>query len=150
MIYEKSCGVIGYRTGAHGERLYLIIRSVGGDYGFPKGHTESDEKETDTALRELLEETGISAVLHEGIRFEAVYTIPKRNISKTVVYFVGECLSEEPIIQESEISEARFIPYNDALSLLSFDNIKEILKKAEHQLSTVQALNNSHLSGLSH
>ena len=38
MTYVKSCGFIAYRQ-IEGENLYLIIKSLNGDFGFPKIYT---------------------------------------------------------------------------------------------------------------
>ena len=62
MIVEKSCGAIVY-TKDHGDILYVIIRSKGGIYGFPKGHMEGNETEAETAFREIFEETGLTVKL---------------------------------------------------------------------------------------
>lgn len=65
MTTEKSCGAIIY-TKEHGDIQYIIIRSKEGIYGFPKGHTEGNESETETALREVAEETGLTVRLIPG------------------------------------------------------------------------------------
>ena len=57
MIYERSCGAVVF-TRINGEVRYLIIKSLTGIYGFPKGHMENGESEEQTAHREVLEETG--------------------------------------------------------------------------------------------
>ena len=42
MTYETSCGAVVF-TRRGGEIFYVIIRSIEGYYGFPKGHMEGDE-----------------------------------------------------------------------------------------------------------
>ena len=61
MADEKSCGAIVY-TYEKSVRKYVIIRGTGiykEFCGFPKGHMELGETETETALREVKEETGL-------------------------------------------------------------------------------------------
>ena len=41
MIYKKSCGFVAYKE-IQGNRLYLIVRTSNGEYGFPKGHVETN------------------------------------------------------------------------------------------------------------
>ncbi|MFZ5500518.1 MAG: NUDIX domain-containing protein, partial [Candidatus Micrarchaeota archaeon] len=53
---EKSCGIVLFSE--DGGRLYLLLHYTAGHWDFPKGHVEADESEAETALRELLEETG--------------------------------------------------------------------------------------------
>lgn len=60
MRYIKSCGFVVYKE-LNGKRLYLIIRTSNGEYGFPKGHVEENE----TAL-ELLSFDDTKGVLKEA------------------------------------------------------------------------------------
>ena len=138
MIYEKSCGFIAFKE-KHNKRLYLIIRASNGEYGFPKGHMEHNETESETAIRELQEETNCEAQIIDGFRRQIEYKLPrKENIIKRIVYFLGKCTEDHIICQESEISEAIFVPFDTALELLSFEGTKKILKEADaylHNLS---------------
>ena len=131
MNYVKSCGFIVYKR-VNNKRFYLVIRSLNGDFGFPKGHTEPGESEIETAIRELKEETGIEVKIIEGFRRQIEYEL--RNIPNTIkqsVYFLGECTSDKIICQESEVSDARFFSYEDAIKILTFEETKSILIDAE-------------------
>jgi len=131
MNYVKSCGFIVYKR-VNNKKFYLVIRSLNGDFGFPKGHTEPGESEIETAIRELKEETGIEVKIIEGFRRQIEYEL--RNIPNTIkqsVYFLGECTSDKIICQESEVSEARFFSYEDAIKILTFEETKSILIDAE-------------------
>src|SRR5690554_2298984 len=64
VLREKSCGVVPFRE-VDGEIRYLVISSAvtkREHWEFPKGGVEEGEREIETALRELREETGVSAV----------------------------------------------------------------------------------------
>ena len=131
MKYIKSCGFVAFRR-VDGEKRYLIIKSVNGDVGFPKGHTEPGESETDTAIRELKEETGIEVNIIPGFRRQIEYPLPRAvDCMKQSVYFLGECISDEIVCQQTEVAEACFVPYSLATELLTFDETKEILRDAE-------------------
>ena len=54
---EKSCGAVVYNPKKHS---FLIIKMLNGNWGFPKGHTEDQETDIQTAIREVTEETGIN------------------------------------------------------------------------------------------
>ena len=60
MQHEKSCGAIVYRKFHGNIELLLIKNQNGGHWSFPKGHVEEGETEEQTAVREIMEETGIS------------------------------------------------------------------------------------------
>ena len=115
-----------------GQRKYVVIRSNGGDYGFPKGPMEAGETEKVTALREVKEEVGLSVTLLDGFRQEEWYDLPnKPGVRKQVVYFLGKYDGQELKRQKAEISQILLLPYGEALERLTFDQMKEMLRKAE-------------------
>ena len=131
MRYIKSCGFVAYKR-IENINHYLIIKSLNGDVGFPKGHMESGESELETAIRELKEETGVDVKVIQGFRRQIEYEL--RRVPDTIkqsVYFLGECTSDKIICQEAEVAEASFISYEDALKILTFEETKNILKDAE-------------------
>ena len=129
--YIKSCGFVTYKQ-IEGVNHYLIIKSLNGDVGFPKGHMEHGESELETAIRELKEETGVDVKVIQGFRREIEYKLHRiPDTIKQSVYFLGECTSDKIICQEAEVAEAGFIPYEDALKILTFEETKSILKDAE-------------------
>ena len=131
MDYIKSCGFIAFKQ-ENNENYYLIIKSINGDVGFPKGHTEVGESEIVTAIRELKEETNVEVEVIHNFREQIEY--PLKRIPQTIkqsVYFLGRCISDEIVCQASEIKEARFLSYNDAISVLTFEETKRILSDAE-------------------
>ena len=131
MKYIKSCGFIVYKT-LENVNYYSIIRSINGDVGFPKGHMEIGESEIETATRELKEETNIEVRMVDGFRRQIEYPLPGRADSiKQSVYFLGECITDNIICQEGEVAEAVFLPFSEALSALTFDETKRILRDAE-------------------
>ena len=130
MQYEKSCGGIVF-TRDNGEIRYVIIQHLGGHWGFPKGHMESGEEESTTALREIREETGISARLLEGFRIENEYPLPnKPGVTKQVVYFLAEFADQEIVYQKEELKAAELLSYEEAVDRLTFEETKRILAKA--------------------
>lgn len=130
MNYEKSCGAIVYRK-FHGNTEILLIRHIkSGYWSFPKGHVEGNETEPETAMREIKEETNIDVLIDTGFR-ETVSFSPRRDTSKTVVYFVAKALNTDTKPQEEEISEIRWVEIGQALSYLTYDNDKLVVTKAK-------------------
>lgn len=136
MRKEKSCGAVVY-TRDNGGIRYVIIRSKAGTYGFPKGHVEGAESEQETALREVLEETGLSVQLLDDFRKEDRYSFVCENqtILKQVVYFLGEYSNQVPVPQESEVGEICLMDYETAMSVLRFENLKATLTQAHRRLT---------------
>lgn len=123
---EKSCGIILIND----EGEYLILRHQPGHWDFPKGHVEAGEAEEETALREIREETGLRAEIIPGFR-ETINYLVKGHIPKEVVFFIGRPLTCEVTLQEEEISDYRFLPYELAREQLTFKSNRELLDKAQ-------------------
>ncbi len=132
---EKSCGAVVF-TYEGGTRKCLIIKSVEGLCGFPKGHVENGETEMETARREILEETGVSVDFIDGFRHEESYTFVREGvrIDKEVVYFLCEYKNQVPKPQESEIDEIYLLDFESAVEKLRFDSAKHVLREAEKYL----------------
>ena len=134
MKYEKSCGVVVF-TRANGEIRYLLISSLEGIYGFPKGHMENDETETETALREVYEETGLKVKLLDGFRTTDSYPLPKKpGTVKQNVYFLGTFEDQAFTYQREELSGSWLFDYETAMGRFQFEGHKRILKEANDYL----------------
>ncbi len=125
---EKACGAILCKI-QDGDIYTLVIRHNAGHWGFPKGHSEKNETERETAIREVEEETGIKIRFVNGFREETHYS-PRPGVLKDVVYFIGEPSGGEEQVQEEEVSEMRWVRLYDAAALLTYDNDSQLLKKA--------------------
>ncbi len=92
------------------------------------------ETKEETALREVLEETGIHMRLIEGFECISKYKIQNR-IEKVVSIFVGTTQDTSTSIQAEEIEDYIWLTYDRALSLLKFDNDKNIITAAHNFLN---------------
>ena len=132
MIYEKSCGAIVY-TNVNGNRLYLVEQMLGGHWGVPKGHVEANESEAETALREIKEEVGLDVIIDTGFRKVSTYS-PKEEHIKDVVFFVAFSASTETKMQTEEIKSIKWVELNEAIDLIKFKDMQEILVMADTYL----------------
>lgn len=133
MTYEKSCGAVVF-TRVSGEIRYVLAHSVKGHYGFPKGHVEQGETETQTALREIFEEVGLKPALLDGFRTVSEYYIPGIDVHKQVVFFLGEYRDQEIVFQEEELQNAVLVSYEQAMQLLNHEDNRKILTAARNFL----------------
>lgn len=132
-LYESSSGAVIYRRINNQIRYLLIKNKRSANWGFPKGHLEYGETKIEAAKREVLEETGIHVDIYDGFEAVSKYKI-KNRIDKNVYMFVGTTNDTSTIIQESEIEDYIWLPFNKALLYLKFDNDKIIIKKAHRFL----------------
>lgn len=96
MSEPKSCGVLIFRR--EPEESFLLMRHAN-RLDIPKGHIDPGETEHQCALRELWEETGITADdidLDPTFRFTLQYNVlgvrygREETLLKTLVVFLGE------------------------------------------------------------
>lgn len=129
MKKEKSCGAVILKNDGGSIKVLLVQMKNGGHFAFPKGHVEGNETEHETALREILEETALLVDFVPGFR-ESVSYSPKEGIIKEVIYFLATPKSDSFKPQEEEILGIRWECEDAAIDAVTFENDKEILKKA--------------------
>lgn len=96
---------------------------------------EPGETETETALREIREETGLTVTLLPGFRAGDTHGIPQRpDTVKHVVYFLGEYCDQPFRHQREELSDARLVDCDTAMAMLQFDSSRRILTEAHRFL----------------
>ncbi len=134
-LYESSCGAVVFRK-EDGEIKYLLIRNKrSAHWGFPKGHVEPGETKEETAIREVLEETGLNINVLPDFEKKSEYTIQGK-IEKSVSIFLAETSEVDYKLQEEEIEECGWFSYENALKTLNYENDKLILNDAKKYLDT--------------
>ena len=127
--FEKSCGVLPYRWINGKQEFLLVFETYSKCWSLPKGHMEAGETESQTALRELFEETGLNAKLDTSRCATIEYPISKV-ATKQVVFFLGE-VSGNPRVRAGEIDRFKWVPA-EALKDYLFANTvracKELLR----------------------
>ena len=132
-LYEKTCGAVMF-TEKDGQRMYLLIKNDSGHIGFPKGHVEYGETERETAVREVMEETGLKAEPMEDFRMEYSY-INGAGHRKTAVYFLSHYDCTAVVIQKEEIDDSWLLPYDEAVGMLNYPQDIPVFEAAEKKLS---------------
>ena len=84
MIQLRAAGVICFKQGKSKKKFLLMKHK--NRFDLPKGHQEEGETDIETALRELEEETGISAdqiEIDQDFHFELQYNPKYKRFGKT-------------------------------------------------------------------
>jgi len=140
---EVSAGGIVFRREQGQPTMFLLIRDSYRHWGFPKGHLEDGESPAAAAHRESEEETGLGdLILHGPIRIiDWYFRFRGRRIHKYCHFFLFESPADEPNPQEEEgISGYRWLPLDEALRVLSYDNARGVLKRAGEMARTLVAV----------
>ena len=136
MPKEHSIGAVIFRV-ENARRLYLILHYTAGHWDFVKGHVEEDESDHETLLRELREETSIrDAHLLRGFKEKINYSFNRgaEKVNKEVIFYLLETNTPEIKISH-EHKNFKWLPLDEALNSLTFENAKKILKKADKYVS---------------
>ena len=132
MNYEESCGAVIFRKSGETWNVLLIRHNKGRHVSFPKGHVEPGETESQTAEREILEETGIRVRVDRRFRAENRYNI-RPDTQKLVVIFAAVTEQAEITPQPEEIAEAFWLPVSEACDRLTYERDRRIMRDAfEH------------------
>ncbi len=136
---DKSFGVMPVMK-KDDEWLFLLIQHNNGHWAFPKGHPEQGESEIETAKREFEEETGVKEYeLKENTFFIEDYSYQGKDgvIKKQVKYFLAIVNKPDVFLQKEELQNFKWVDYEEALELITFDEAKEILKEVNDLLYQV-------------
>ena len=105
--FEKSCGVLPYRMVNDQQEFLLVFETYSKCWSLPKGHIEAGETDVQTALRELYEETGLTATLDTSRCASIEYPI-SNFARKQVAFFLGE-VAGVPKVREGEIDKFKWV-----------------------------------------
>ncbi len=136
MKKEHSAGIILCIKDDAQARLYLLLHYPRGYWDFPKGKLEEGETPLEAALREVKEETGLTADIYEGFTdtLKYLYKNPHGEmVDKTVTYFVGHAHSREIVLSDEHIGSA-WLSYTDAKKQLTYLTAHHVLSAAEQFL----------------
>ena len=136
MIEAVSCGGVVIHRG----KILLLYKNYRNRYEgwvLPKGTVEEGEEFKDTALREVLEESGVSAELVQYIgKSEYTFNVPDDIVEKEVHWYLMRSDSYFSKPQREEFfMDSGYYKYHEAYHLLKFSNEKMILEKAYEEYS---------------
>jgi 8-oxo-dGTP pyrophosphatase MutT (NUDIX family) len=135
---EFSAGGVLVRR-MRGRAAVAAIRPRGkapGTWALPKGNVDPGERPDETALREVLEETGVEGRLVEKLG-DVKYTYTRRDgarVFKIVSFYLLRAgrgrLGEIEEAMRVEVAEARWLPLEEAPRLLAYGGERAMAAKA--------------------
>jgi 8-oxo-dGTP diphosphatase len=124
-------------SGAEGDfDVVLVTPNHRRVWCLPKGTLEAGESPEAAAVREVREETGLSAEIIEKIDEIAYwfYTPARLRVHKVVHFYLMRCLGGDVRNHDQEIAEARHFPLLDAPDLLAYRGERGVVEKAIERL----------------
>ena len=136
MKREFSAGGIVFKQTKSGP-IFLLIKNMAmrdpdkSYWGFPKGHLNAGESSKEAAIREVKEEVGLRVEIIDKIgQSSYIFQVNGEKIFKIVTMFLMQVKKGQILIQDLEISEAKWLGSEQVLELLSFSNDKKLFQKA--------------------
>lgn len=136
MQYEYCSGAVLY-TEVNRIINYVLVVESDGHCGLPKGHIELGETEIQAALREIKEETDITASILDGFLKKVEYTMNNGNIKQTT-YFCARYVDQMIKCNKHELLSVKLLPFGEAVLSLSYPKIKDVLIEANQYITRTQ------------
>ncbi len=131
MIEAISCGGVVIFRG----KILLLYKNYKNKYEgwvLPKGTVEQGEEFKKTAVREVLEETGVNASIIKYIgKSQYSFNISEDTVEKEVHWYLmmSDSYYSKPQ-REEYFTDSGYYKFHEAFHLLKFSNEKQILDKA--------------------
>ena len=136
VVRQVSAGGVVYRRAAGGAEVAIIRVGPKRRWQLPKGIVDEGEKPEQTAVREVREEAGVDARLVAPLdTIEYWYAGNDRDdrrvrFHKFVHLFLLEYSSGDVADHDHEVDEARWVPLEDATSMLAFESERKAMRQA--------------------
>jgi len=137
---EHSSGgaVISFRDGS--PFVALIATRGRTRWGLPKGAVSEGETSEQAALREVNEETGLTANIVKPLdTIEYFFRASGTLIRKRVDFYLMNYASGELVPQLSEVDDVEWVALPEAIQRASFDSEKKLLEMAQQEIETARA-----------
>ena len=136
-----AAGAVCWRLVGGTPRVLLVHRATHNDFSLPKGKVDPGETLPQTAVREILEETGLAITLSAPLG-TVEYTLPGGR-DKVVYYWSAEvddhALQLAKFTPNSEIAAVEWLTLDKARKRLSYDHDRDVIDRFAERLKAGRA-----------
>ncbi len=126
-----SAGGVVLRDGPAGTEVVICGRDSDGVWGLPKGTPDEGESLEEAAVREVSEETGLEVEIIKKIGVvEYWFTHGGVRYHKWVHHYLMRPTGGDTANHDSEYDRVAWLPIDEAMRTLTFDNDKGMVHKA--------------------
>jgi 8-oxo-dGTP pyrophosphatase MutT (NUDIX family) len=123
----RAAGGVITREDPNGTEVVLVHRPRYDDWSFPKGKLDPGETELEAALREVEEETGLTA--RPGADLGVISYVDSHGRPKVVRYWQMRPPPGAEVRGMSEVDDARWVPLDEARTTLSYPHDRRLLRR---------------------
>jgi 8-oxo-dGTP pyrophosphatase MutT (NUDIX family) len=137
IVHLHSAGGVVFKNDGDTIQVVLISVSNGRVWTFPKGLIDSREKLRKTALREVREETGLTArIISEIGESSYWYEVKSENVkyNKSVRFFLMEFVTGDVADHDREVATAEWFLLDTVPDMLTFKGDRAIMEKASKMI----------------
>lgn len=113
----RAAGVVVLRNRDSAPEVLVVHRPHRSDWSLPKGKVDPGEHLIETAVRECIEETGLTVTLGAPLARQSYIALDR---PKIVDYWIGNIRSDNGFSPDQEIDEIRWIPVSYSSDLLTY------------------------------
>lgn len=127
-----SAGAVVVRRDRYGTRVLALRHRYTAEWRLPKGKLKAGESAARAAEREVLEEAGLDLTAGRYLGVTHYYYLNPAGggcVSKFVFFFEMDP-GDARVELEETFDDARWLPPDEALDLLSWDNEREMVRRA--------------------
>ena len=130
-----SAGGVVVREGDTGPEVVICGRDSDGVWGLPKGTPDEGESLEQAAVREVSEETGLQVKIVKKIGVvEYWFSSDGVRYHKWVHHFLMRATGGDIEDHDEEYDRVEWLPIEEALRTLTFENDKRMVRLAEAEL----------------
>ena len=130
--YLVSAGGVVHRAGESSGEVVLCGRSQPPIWSLPKGTPELGETRVQTAIREVVEETGLKVKIEcfiDSIEYWFVRPTDGVRCHKSVLFYLMSATGGDTSRHDHEFDDVRWFPVPEALMTLTYGDETKVVKK---------------------